>query len=141
MMSQIAKDLMFENVAELKIYIFCESDHKKAGRPQLYKALRQSMYDAWKANSDLSTDRRQCINIDRSKMITATKDLDDSDIIMMEKRKNRVVAQKYIYSKSGVDILLYSRSKIAGFYSTLEKSGPIQARTQKKKFCFPKKIY
>ena len=43
---------------------------------------------------------------------------------------------KYI-CQSEVDILLYLRPKNAGFYGTVEKSGPIQARTQQKlKFFF-----
>ena len=37
----------------------------------------------------------------------------------------------------GLDILLYSRNKIAGINGKLEKSGPIQARTHKKKFSPP----
>ena len=84
------------------MYIYCESESKKVARPLLSEALRQSMYDAWKANSELSTDRRtgrQCITIDGSKSNSYINDLEDANIALTEDRIKRMVAQKYIYYK------------------------------------------
>ena len=80
----------------------CKTKRLSAGRPLSDIVTRQTMYDFWKANSDISNDRRNArhiVKIKPSKLERVVSDLEDSNVTEYAAKGGITFkAQKHIHS-------------------------------------------
>ena len=104
-METLALNLNFENAEELKFFVNMDRLNENfrrgsRGRP-LYIVTRQKCYDFWKANSEISNDRRNAchmVKIKPSKLGRAVTDVIDTNITdFVAKGGSKLKAQKHAY--------------------------------------------